>query len=47
MYLDTIVNETLCRRYAEIANSVEGQQVQAFSTELQTGSTDFGKPLVN
>ncbi|KAL3484947.1 hypothetical protein BJX62DRAFT_243459 [Aspergillus germanicus] len=42
MYLDTIVNETLCRRYAEIANSVEGQQVQAFSTEVQTGSTDFG-----
>jgi hypothetical protein len=47
MYLDTIVNETLCQRYAKIANSVEGQQVQPFSTEVQTGSTDFGKALIN
>ncbi|KAJ5669058.1 hypothetical protein N7462_010128 [Penicillium macrosclerotiorum] len=42
MYTDTIINETLCNRYTEIANSIEGQNARPFNTKVETGSTDFG-----
>ncbi|KAJ5710446.1 hypothetical protein N7488_004602 [Penicillium malachiteum] len=42
MYTDTIVTESLSNRYAQIANSIEGQNVIPFQDRVQPGSTDFG-----
>lgn len=43
MYTDTIVTESLCNRYAEITNSIEGQKTIPFIHRIEPGSTDFGK----
>ncbi|KAJ5628210.1 hypothetical protein N7490_010438 [Penicillium lividum] len=42
MYLDQVVTESLCQRYADIANSTGTEKVHPFSTKVETGSTDFG-----
>lgn len=43
MYTDTLVTESLCNRYAEITNSIEGQKTIPFIHRIEPGSTDFGK----
>ncbi|KAJ5785343.1 uncharacterized protein N7503_010555 [Penicillium pulvis] len=42
MYTDTLVTESLCNRYAEITNSIEGQKTIPFIHRIEPGSTDFG-----
>ncbi|KAJ5918162.1 hypothetical protein N7454_010537 [Penicillium verhagenii] len=42
MYLDQVITESLCQRYADIANSTGGEKVTPFSSKVETGSTDFG-----
>jgi hypothetical protein len=47
MYTDTLVTESLCNRYAEITNSVEGLKTIPFIHRIEPGSTDFGKKIIS
>ncbi|KAJ5760296.1 hypothetical protein N7520_007452 [Penicillium odoratum] len=42
MYTDTLVTESLCNRYAEITNSIQGHNTIPFIHRVEPGSTDFG-----